>query len=694
MKDGCLLLFPLVTEPPRPSTSGPRRRRPRRAGRLTGLLLSVVAALVVLASPAGALLTGVDVASFQHPGNDPIDWDAVRASGKSFAFVKATEATNYSNPWFQRDWDGAGRAGLYRGAYHFARPKLPISTAVDQARYFVATTGTMTGDNDLPGVLDLETDGGLSKSDLAQWTRTWLGEVKRLTGKAPIIYTGYYFWRDEVGSPADIAVNYRLWLPSYPADPESTTFKPLVPGGWASWTFWQYSSTAKVPGINGPVDVNRFCCDVASLAALGGAAAAAGNPFGNLEAADRAPGTITVTGWTIDPDTTGSIPVHIYVDGVWAGATTADARRPDVAAAYPGWSADHGFSATVGAGPGAHTVCAFAINTGPGSTNPVLGCRNVVGNPVGNLETATSPSGGTVRVTGWALDPDTTGPVAVDVYVDGELLNRGATGGSRTDVASAFPNSGATSAGFDLRVFGRPSGAHQVCASAINTGSGTENAQLGCRTVDVGGANPFGNLETTTPGFGTVRVGGWALDPETTAAVDVHVYVDGRWAGLARADQSRDDVAAVFPGVGSGHGFVADVAMTGGPHTVCAFAINVGGGYDNPSLGCRTVQGPSSPGGNLEAVGRFYNLIQPVGWAIDPDSGAAVRVRVTVDGVAVLTATSGGDRPDVGAVFPVFGSAHGFGPVIAVSGGPHRVCVTALNAGVGGSDTPLGCRDI
>ena len=99
----------------------------------------------------------------------------------------------------------------------------------------------MTGSLDLPGVLDLESTGGLGQADLANWTRTWLAEVQRLTGKAPMIYTGYYFWRDSVGNPTDIGANYRLWLPSYPADPNSTTFRPLVPAGWSTWTFWQYT---------------------------------------------------------------------------------------------------------------------------------------------------------------------------------------------------------------------------------------------------------------------------------------------------------------------------------------------------------------------------------------------------------------------------------------------------------------------
>jgi GH25 family lysozyme M1 (1,4-beta-N-acetylmuramidase) len=33
---------------------------------------------------------------------------------------------------------------------------------------------------------------------------------------------------------------------------------PAVGWGGAGWTFWQHSSLGSVPGINGPVDLDRF----------------------------------------------------------------------------------------------------------------------------------------------------------------------------------------------------------------------------------------------------------------------------------------------------------------------------------------------------------------------------------------------------------------------------------------------------
>lgn len=76
-----------------------------------------------------------------------------------------------------------------------------------------------------------------------------------------------------------------------------------------------------------------------------------------------------------DPDTINSIGVHFYVDGRWAGATTASSPRADVGAVY-GHGDNHGYSITLPATTGTHHVCAYAIDTN-GGTNPEIACRTV-----------------------------------------------------------------------------------------------------------------------------------------------------------------------------------------------------------------------------------------------------------------------------------------------------------------------------
>ena len=100
-------------------------------------------------------------------------------------------------------------------------------------------------------------------------------------------------------------------------------------------------------------------------------------PFGSVDVARGGPGSVSVSGWVIDPDTAAPVGVHVYVDGRFAGAQTAGGSRPDVGVAYPGYGAGHGFSVVVPAVGGTRQVCVYGINTGPG-VNALVACRSVV----------------------------------------------------------------------------------------------------------------------------------------------------------------------------------------------------------------------------------------------------------------------------------------------------------------------------
>ena len=239
--------------------------------------------MALLPASASGDLSGPDVSSWQHPNGASVDWNQVRASGKSFAFVKATEGPSgyYTNPYFTADWAGIRAAGMYRGAYHFARPALPTaSSAQDQANFFISTLGNTRERGDLPPALDLEVNGGLSPADLISWTQTFLSTVQSLTGRVPVIYSYPSFWRTSMNNTSAFT-SFPLWLadwtgtgsPNYP-----------LPGGWPSYTFWQYTSQASVPGIQGNVDMSRYCCDSTSLnnVAFGNGPPAATDLYGTL----------------------------------------------------------------------------------------------------------------------------------------------------------------------------------------------------------------------------------------------------------------------------------------------------------------------------------------------------------------------------------------------------------------------------
>jgi lysozyme len=234
------------------------RWRGVRSRFVAALSLAVLAGLLVPGSAdASSRIQGIDTARYQHDGGRAIDWAAVKRSGQRFAFIKATGYADRTDPWFTRDWAAAGRAGMIRGAYHYADPS---RSAVAQADAIVGAVGTTREANDLGIVLDLEDTGGLSPARLAQWAHGFLSRVESRTGRVPILYTYVSFWSGPMRDNRTFGA-YPLWLARYGPQPA-----PLA--GWDRWTFWQHTSSARVPGIAGAVDHDVMCCSAGTLAAL------------------------------------------------------------------------------------------------------------------------------------------------------------------------------------------------------------------------------------------------------------------------------------------------------------------------------------------------------------------------------------------------------------------------------------------
>lgn len=309
---------------------------------------------------------------------------------------------------------------------------------------------------------------------------------------------------------------------------------------------------------------------------------AGGSPIGAVDSITRIPGGLRVSGWALDPDVADSIDVHVYV-GQSGVATRASLDRGDVGAAFPGYGSAHGFQVDLPAGGGSYDVCAYAINVGTGSTT-VLRCQriDVSSTPLGSIDWLRQVPGG-VRFEGWALDPDTSAPIDVHAYVGRSGIATSA-GRPRGDIAAAFPGYG-PGHGFDTIAPVATGGVQDLCAYAINVGPGGLGV-LGCKTVDVRVA-PWGALDLVQRVPGGVRVAGWAVDPSSTASLDVHVYVGGGGTAI-RADKERGDLLGPFPEWGAAHGYDQVLPAPAGPVQVCAYAINVGPG-GNVLLDCRTV---------------------------------------------------------------------------------------------------------
>ncbi len=228
-----------------------------------------------------------------------------------------------------------------------------------------------------------------------------------------------------------------------------------------------------------------------------------GNGFGHIDSVTGGNGMVTIRGWAIDPDVSDPVTVipyyqdNIAVVGVYPFGSTlqpsvtflADKPRADIAAAYPGYGAAHGFSQTViGFPAGNHRIC---VDLGPigritFNAPPVWICSWASvgpGLPFGSIDSVTTGIG-TATLSGWAVDPDVSSSISVHFYVDGVYNSQLVASDARADVAAAYLGAGSPH-GFSTTLSGLSAGSHSICVYGINQGPAAANAQLACRTVVV-----------------------------------------------------------------------------------------------------------------------------------------------------------------------------------------------------------------
>jgi lysozyme len=176
-----------------------------------------------------------------------IDWAAVGRTEIRYANVRIGDGLGHDAD-FDANWAGARAAGLIRGAYQFFRPS---RDPVAQADIVVAAVGRL-GPGELPVTIDVEAPSpGVDPATYTPRIHAWVDRVTAGTGRAPIVYTGRYYWDPYVAS-SDFA-HLPLWHAQY-----TSAACPNINDRWSDWAFWQYTSTGRVAGIGGDVDRNRF----------------------------------------------------------------------------------------------------------------------------------------------------------------------------------------------------------------------------------------------------------------------------------------------------------------------------------------------------------------------------------------------------------------------------------------------------
>jgi GH25 family lysozyme M1 (1,4-beta-N-acetylmuramidase) len=225
----------------------------------TGLILSFSFATLTVQAQRPL---GTDVSGYQA---EYLNWTAIKNDGVSFTWVKATEGTYYVNPYFTAQLTGAASAGVYAGAYHFARPSddpniTGANSADTEAQYFWNTAGAYVkaGGGYLVPMLDWEDPGatngaGFTETQMSEWVNEWCNAVSNYAASAgviirPVVYSGTWYTVPTSGGFGYPGLNSTVtrwpdWFAAYPANAVAQTGSPGGESPWSNWNIWQYGDT-------------------------------------------------------------------------------------------------------------------------------------------------------------------------------------------------------------------------------------------------------------------------------------------------------------------------------------------------------------------------------------------------------------------------------------------------------------------
>lgn len=217
---------------------------------------SVITGPTEIRTRDGAVL-GIDVSRW----NEAIDWASVKEEGVGYAIIRAgyrgsVTGSLVEDSYFKQNIEGAIEAGIPVGIYFFTQATNQVE-AVEEASMVLALIDGY--EITYPVFIDTEGAGGDGRADgLDVRTRTSVCEAFcetiRSAGYRAGIYASKNWFNNQLDTsrlPDDIVI----WLAEYGDTP---TYDK-------KYHMWQYTSSGRIVGIEGRVDLNLSFLDVGEL---------------------------------------------------------------------------------------------------------------------------------------------------------------------------------------------------------------------------------------------------------------------------------------------------------------------------------------------------------------------------------------------------------------------------------------------
>ena len=139
-----------------------------------------------------------------------VNFDIAKSIGVKGMAARAGISWGYTDPWFQRNWDEAGRVLVYRTSYHVLYPSESVLRQADNWFRIHPKIDVM------PRVIDLELGQNQLWATIARKTKEMSDIVLERDGVRPIIYSRYRLIDQWLSSwPVELLNDHWYWLAQY-----------------------------------------------------------------------------------------------------------------------------------------------------------------------------------------------------------------------------------------------------------------------------------------------------------------------------------------------------------------------------------------------------------------------------------------------------------------------------------------------
>lgn len=185
---------------------------------------------------------GIDVSKWQGD----INWKKVSASGIDFVMIRSSFGSTDVDIKLKRNVNGCEKYGIPYGFYHYTYART-VAQAKKEAKFFLKTIKNYSPE--YPVVLDIEESfyNSMSRKEVTDIITAFMEELEN-AGYFAMIYSGAKFLTDN--TYIERLTAYDIWVACW-GDEER-----LISNYDYHYGMWQYSSTGKVKGIDGDVDLN------------------------------------------------------------------------------------------------------------------------------------------------------------------------------------------------------------------------------------------------------------------------------------------------------------------------------------------------------------------------------------------------------------------------------------------------------